>query len=105
MDHTKYLMMGKANEVLQDFHSRIAPEHTDDIGYRTISDGSSERSWCYYPELERTSFHLKPATAPHKISDKEWEELSEELSKSRGPLMESYRKTWNQQVQQIQRKQ
>lgn len=97
VSHKKHLIMDKSKVLPQDLYNLIVAKHTDAVGYRRISKvlnvpmstvGAKIQMW--------KSFHHKLATTRCSSQDF-WQrsEESEELSKSKRPLVERFRKTWN----------
>lgn len=99
--------MGKANELSRAPPNLIVANHTDCTGYSRISElltfPMSTVGAIIWKRKEQNFYHEQVLAAGFQTE--EWKELSEELSKSQAPLVESYRKTFNQQVQLFQIKQ
>ncbi len=45
MSHKKHFLMGKSKDLSQDLSIVIVAKHTDGIGYKRISECSSEQCW------------------------------------------------------------
>ena len=110
VSHKKNLMMGKSKELSQDLRNLLFAKHTDGIGYRRISKLLNipvSTVWTISRKWKEHHFTInwpRPG-APRKISDRGVKRIIRRVVQEPRTTVESFRNTWNLQVQLFRRKQ
>src|SRR4029434_2736184 len=109
VSHKKNVMMGKSKELSQDLRNLLFAKHTDGIGYRRISKLLIiPVTTCWTITLQWKEHHFtinwpRPG-APRKISDRGVKRIIRRVVQEPRTTVESFRNTWNLQVQLFRRK-